>query len=193
VVATISIQDDVSIETQEAVAELGRQGLKLAIASGDSEAAVQAAATFLGITEYHARLDFNEKLALVRQLQTAGGDVLMVGDGINDGPVLAAADVSCALTEGSAVAQSAADLLLLNRSIRALSQGVLLARRARRVVQQNLTWALIYNVTMVPLAAAGYIAPWVAALGMSVSSVAVVLNAARLAAARPVAVTAVVA
>jgi len=193
VVATISIQDDVSIETQEAVAELGRQGLKLAIASGDSEAAVQAAATFLGITEYHARLDFNEKLALVRQLQTAGGDVLMVGDGINDGPVLAAADVSCALTEGSAVAQSAADLLLLNRSIRALSQGVLLARRARRVVQQNLTWALIYNVTMVPLAAAGYIAPWVAALGMSVSSVAVVLNAARLAAARPVAVAAVVA
>jgi Cu2+-exporting ATPase len=185
VVATIAIRDELSQGAQEAVGALRRQGLKITIASGDSEAAVKAAAALLGVTEYHARMDFNEKLDLVRQRQAAGDNVLMVGDGINDGPVLAAAHVSCALTDGSAVAQSAADLLLFNRSLRAVAEGVRLARRARGVVQQNLIWALVYNVTMVPLAAAGYIAPWVAALGMSVSSVAVVLNSARLAAAKP--------
>jgi Cu2+-exporting ATPase len=185
VVATIRIQDEVANEAREALAELRQHGLQLAIASGDSEAAVQTAANGLGVTECHARMTFNGKLQFVRQRQAAGDIVLMVGDGINDGPVLAVADVSCALTNGSAVAQSAADLLLLNRSLRALGYGVTLARRARRVVRQNLTWALIYNVTMVPLAAAGCIAPWVAALGMSISSLAVVTNAARLAAAKP--------
>ena len=127
-------------------------------------------------------MGFGQKLDLVKQLQSAGRHVLMVGDGINDGPVLAGAYVSCALTNGSAIAQSASDLLLFNRSLRVLAEGVALARRARRVVRQNLTWAFGYNVISVPLAAAGYIPPWAAALGMSVSSLAVVLNAARLAA-----------
>jgi Cu2+-exporting ATPase len=184
VVATMDIQDEVTAEAKAAVRELQQQGLKITIASGDCESAVQAAAACLGVTEHHARMDFKEKLQFVRRQQAAGASVLMVGDGINDGPVLAAAHVSCALTEGSAVAQSAADLLLLNRSLPALAQGVLLARKACKVVRQNLAWALIYNVTAIPLAAAGCIAPWVAALGMSVSSVAVVLNSARLAAAR---------
>jgi Cu2+-exporting ATPase len=186
-VATIRVRDDVSEGAREAAAELQRNGLKLAIASGDGEDAVKAAAASLDIAEYHARMDFNEKLEFVRQRQRAGACVLMVGDGINDAPVLAGAQVSCALADGSAVAQSAADLILLNRSLRALAQAVALARRARRIVRQNLTWALIYNVTMVPLAAAGCIAPWVAALGMSVSSVLVVLNSARLAAVGPAA------
>jgi Cu2+-exporting ATPase len=184
IVATIDVRDEVSAETQHAIEELRRHNLKLAIASGDSEAAVKAAANALGITEYHARMDFTEKREFVRQLQASGEGILMVGDGINDGPVLASANVSCALIDGSAVAQSAADLLLLNRSLHALAEGVTLARRARDVARQNLGWALIYNVTMVPLAAAGCVAPWVAALGMSISSLAVVLNSARLARAR---------
>jgi Cu2+-exporting ATPase len=182
VVATISIQDEVSQEAKSAVTELLQHGFRIAIASGDSEAAVKSAAVALGITEYHARMDYSDKREFVRGRQAAGDNILMVGDGINDGPVLATANVSCALTDGAAIAQSAADLLLLNRSLRALAQGLRVARRARRIVRQNLTWALIYNVTMVPLAAAGCIAPWVAALGMSVSSLAVVLNSARLAA-----------
>jgi P-type Cu2+ transporter len=127
-------------------------------------------------------MGFDDKKEFVQQRQASGDNVLMVGDGINDGPVLATANVSCAMTEGAAIAQSAADLLLLNRSLHALAQGVTLARRAQRIVRQNLGWSLIYNVTMVPLAATGCIAPWVAALGMSVSSLAVVLNSARLAA-----------
>jgi len=180
------VRDAVLEEAKEAVAELRRRGLTVAIASGDSVAAVGAVARSLDIAEYHARMDFSEKLEFVRQRQAAGGHVLMVGDGINDGPVLAAANVSCALTDGSAIAQSAADLLLLHRSLHALGQGVALARRARSVAKQNLTWAFIYNVTMVPLAAAGYIAPWIAALGMSVSSLAVVLNSVRLVTTKPV-------
>ncbi len=105
----------------------------------------------------------------------------MVGDGINDGPVLAAASVSCALAQGSAVAQAAADLLLLNESLGTLAEAIRTARRMRAVIRQNLGWALAYNLTAVPLAAMGWIPPWVAAIGMSASSLLVVLNAARLA------------
>ncbi len=180
IVAVIEIRDAVSEGAREAVADLRRQGLQVAIASGDSSSSVVDVARALAIDEFHSRLDFKAKMEFVKEMQAAGHKVLMVGDGINDGPVLAAANVSCALTRGSAVAQSAADLLLLNQSLRALAQGVLVARSARAVVRQNLFWALIYNVTTVPLAAAGFIPPWVAALGMSMSSLAVVLNSARL-------------
>lgn len=182
-VAVIEIRDEVSEGAREAVAALKRQDLKVAIASGDAEGAVVDVARSLGIEELHARMGFRDKMDFVRDKQAQGHSVLMVGDGINDGPVLAAANVSCALTRGSAVAQSAADLLLLNQSLRALAEGTLVARKARHVVRQNLWWALVYNVTSVPLAAAGWVPPWIAALGMSISSLAVVLNAARLASA----------
>lgn len=182
-VAVIGIRDEVSEGAREAVAALQRQGLKVAIASGDAAPAVAEVARSLGIDEFHARMGFRDKMDFVRARQAQGHTVLMVGDGINDGPVLAAANVSCALTRGSAVAQSAADLLLLNQSLRALAEGTLVARKARTVVRQNLWWALVYNITSIPLAAAGLIPPWIAALGMSISSLAVVLNAARLASA----------
>lgn len=180
--AIIAVADQFSEGARDAALRFGALGLHVGIASGDCVEAVKEAAGSLGIAEYHARMGFGQKLDLVKQLQSAGRHVLMVGDGINDGPVLAGAYVSCALTNGSAIAQSASDLLLFNRSLRVLAEGVALARRARRVVRQNLTWAFGYNVISVPLAAAGYIPPWAAALGMSVSSLAVVLNAARLAA-----------
>jgi len=180
--AIVAVEDEFTEGAREAATTFRALGLNVAIASGDSAEAVQAAADSLGIREFHSRMDFGQKLALVKQLQSSGNHVLMVGDGINDGPVLAGAYVSCALTNGSAIAQSASDLLLLNRSLRVLAEGVAIARRTRQVVRQNLTWAFLYNVTTVPLAAAGYVPPWVAALGMSISSLAVVLNAARLAA-----------
>lgn len=182
VVAVFDVRDEVSQDALQAVADLRRQGLQIAIASGDSEQAVLEAARALGVDDFHARLGYKEKLEYVRQQQAAGHTVLMVGDGINDGPVLAAADVSCALTRGSAVAQCAADLLLLSQSLRTVAQSVVIAGKARRIVRQNLLWALVYNITAIPLAAAGLMAPWIAALGMSISSLAVVSNSARLAA-----------
>lgn len=183
--ATLSIQDRVVPEAINSVHELQRQGLNVIIASGDTPEAVRTAATTLGVGEYHARMTPQNKLEFLEQSQRRGQNILMVGDGINDAPVLAAATVSCAMTQGSAIAQAAADLLLLNGSLEALSTGIQVARRARRIVRQNLAWAAIYNLVCVPMAAAGWLSPWVAALGMSISSLAVVTNAGRLAWSRP--------
>ena len=107
--------------------------------------------------------------------------MFVIGDGINDGPVLASAHVSCAMGQGSAIAQAASDLLLIHENLAALPQAISSARAALRVVRQNLGWALFYNLAAVPLAAFGLVPPWLAALGMSLSSLGVVLNARRLA------------
>ncbi|HUI62007.1 MAG TPA: cation-translocating P-type ATPase [Steroidobacteraceae bacterium] len=184
-VARFQVEQNLAASARGAVADLQARGLRVAIVSGDSEEAVGQVAAMLGVSEHHARVDFSRKPEIVKQCQAAGANVLMVGDGINDGPALATADVSCAMAQGSAIAQCTADLLLMPGSLSALGRGIELAHRAGRVMRQNLAWAFIYNVTAVPLAAAGYIAPWVAALGMSLSSLAVVMNAARLAADRP--------
>ena len=181
IAATLAIRDNVVAEAANSVRELQIQGLNVIIASGDTPEAVRAVATTLGVGEYHARMTPQNKLDFVEQTQATGRHVLMVGDGINDAPVLAAATVSCAMTQGAAIAQAAADLLLLNGSLRSLATGVRVAQHARRIVRQNLAWALVYNLVSVPLAAAGLIAPWIAALGMSISSLVVVTNAARLA------------
>jgi len=181
IAATLVIRDKVVADAANSVRELQSQGLNVIIASGDTPEAVRAVATALGVAEYQARMTPQNKLDLVEQTQVNGGNVLMVGDGINDAPVLAAAAVSCAMTQGAAIAQAAADLLLLNGSLRSLATGVRVAQHARRIVRQNLAWALVYNLVSVPLAASGLMAPWVAALGMSISSLAVVTNAARLA------------
>jgi Cu2+-exporting ATPase len=181
IAATLVIRDNIVTEAANSVRELQNQGLDVIIASGDTPEAVRAVATTLGVAEYHARMTPQKKLDFVEQTQAEGRNVLMVGDGINDAPVLAAATVSCAMTQGAAIAQAAADLLLLNGSLRSLATGVRVAQHARRIVRQNLAWALVYNLVSVPLAAAGLIAPWIAALGMSISSLVVVTNAARLA------------
>ncbi|MEJ0085157.1 MAG: cation-translocating P-type ATPase [Pseudomonadota bacterium] len=168
-------------EARDAVQALRMQGLDVMIASGDSDATVQQAARLLGIKRARARLSPLDKTALLQELRAGGHRVFMIGDGINDGPVLAAADVSCAMGQGSAIAQAAADLLLLHESLASLPLAVATARRTLRVIRQNLAWALGYNLATVPLAACGLIPPWLAALGMSLSSLGVVLNARRLA------------
>src|SRR5690606_32048833 len=109
------------------------------------------------------------------ELQAAGAVVLMVGDGINDAPVLAGADVSAAMGSGTALAQTSAAMVLLGESLTPLVQGVRTARMTTRIIRENIGWALSYNATTIPLAAIGVLTPWMAAIGMSVSSLVVVI------------------
>jgi Cu2+-exporting ATPase len=168
-------------EARATIDALRGLGMRVMIASGDSRDAVAQVAGALGIDEAHARLDPGGKIALVRGLEASGRRVFVIGDGINDGPVLAAAHVSCAMGQGSAIAQAASDLLLIHENLAVLPQAITRARAALRVVRQNLGWAMFYNLAAVPLAAFGFVPPWLAALGMSLSSLGVVLNARRLA------------
>jgi Cu2+-exporting ATPase len=181
VVAAFEVGAPLRPEARDAVAALRLQGLEVMIASGDSDTAVQQVARQLGVKRARARLSPTDKAGMLNELRTNGRRVFMIGDGINDGPVLAAADVSCAMGQGSAIAQSAADLLLLHESLASLPLAVATARATLRVMRQNLIWALGYNLAAVPLAACGLVSPWLAALGMSLSSLGVVLNARRLA------------
>jgi len=179
--ARIGVGTPLRPEARAAVDALRGLGLRVMIASGDSRAAVAQVAAALSIDDARARLDPAGKIALVRELEARGRRVFVIGDGINDGPVLAAAHVSCAMGQGSAIAQAASDLLLIHENLAVLPQAISGARAALRVVRQNLGWALVYNLAAVPLAALGLVPAWLAALGMSLSSLGVVLNARRLA------------
>ena len=181
VVAGFRVGTPMRPEARAAIDALRAQDLAVVIASGDHQDAVDDAGRALGIARTHARLSPHDKIWLLEDLRARGHRAFVIGDGINDGPVLAAAEVSCAMGQGSAIAHSAADLLLVNENLEVLPQAVRVARRAMRVVRQNLAWSLVYNLGAVPAAALGFISPWLAALGMSLSSLAVVLNARRLA------------
>ncbi|MFT3898372.1 MAG: heavy metal translocating P-type ATPase [Thermomonas sp.] len=163
------------------LAALHRLGIRGELASGDGEAAVERIARALGIATHSARMSPEAKLARVRELQARGHRVAMVGDGINDAPVLAGADVSFAVGEGNALAARAADLVLASPALSRIPQAIALARRTRSAIRQNLAWALAYNLCALPAAAMGLVSPWQAALGMALSSLLVTLNALRLA------------
>ena len=167
-----------------ALAALRESGLALEMLSGDSPARVAALASELGMRDWRARCRPAEKLERVRKLRADGHRVVMVGDGVNDAAVLAGADVAIALADGAALAQASASVVLAGRDIARLPALVETARRTRRVMRQNLGWAIAYNGLALPLAALGFVAPWLAALGMAASSLVVTLNALRLA--RPV-------
>jgi Cu2+-exporting ATPase len=162
------------------IAELAAQGIPVSILSGDHEGAVQEVARELGIEDAAGGLRPAQKLARLQALQEAGEVVAMVGDGVNDAPVLAQAHVSIAMGGGTQVARASADMILLNEQLPVLAAGVRKARMALRVIRQNLLWAISYNLLALPAAALGYVAPWMAAIGMSLSSLLVVLNATRL-------------
>jgi Cu2+-exporting ATPase len=163
------------------VRKLQALGKRIEILSGDSELRVAAVASTLGIEEFRAKASPQDKLEHVANLVAAGRKVLVVGDGINDAPVMQAATVSLALGQGAALAQANADGVILGQSLSALPFAFELAARTVQVIQQNLRWAIAYNLCAVPAAAFGFLPPWAAALGMSLSSLFVVGNAARLA------------
>lgn len=155
-------------------------GLEAELSSGDSPAAVARLAAALEVSAWRARQSPQDKLTRLRELQQQGHRVLMLGDGSNDAPVLAGADVAVALGEGTAMARQAAALVIPGGAIERLPAAIVLARRTQRILRQNLGWALAYNVLAIPPAALGWISPWLAALGMALSSLLVTLNALRL-------------
>ena len=168
-------------EATAAVGALQSRGLLLQLLSGDRAEAVDRLAARAGIECRWGGRSPEDKLAHVGGLQARGRRVAMVGDGLNDGPVLARAHVSFAMGQGVPVAQSRSDFVVPGGQVSAVPVVLDLARRTRRVVRQNLVWAAAYNAVCVPLALAGEMPPWLAGLGMATSSLFVVLNAARLA------------
>ncbi|MPQ85112.1 cadmium-translocating P-type ATPase [Pseudomonas sp. MAFF 730085] len=156
------------------------RGWRTLLLSGDSSPMVASVALALGIDEAHGGLPPDGKLAVLQRLHKEGRKVLMLGDGVNDVPVLAAADISVAMGSATDLAKTSADAVLLSNRLDALVQAFTLARRTRRVIIENLLWAGLYNGLMLPFAALGWITPIWAAIGMSLSSLIVVLNALRL-------------
>jgi Cu2+-exporting ATPase len=180
-VAVFFLADTLREDAAATIAALKRRGLAVGILSGDSPAAVAAVAAELGIDDYRGGLDPAGKLAVVREHQGRGERVAVVGDGVNDAPVLAGADVSVAMARATELAHASADLILQGDRLPALAEAVDRARATHRVVRQNIAWAFTYNLIALPVAAAGWLTPWLAALGMSLSSLIVVTNALRLA------------
>jgi Cu2+-exporting ATPase len=149
--------------------------------SGDRAAAARQVAASIGIGEVVAEVTPARKLAYVQSLQARGAVVAMVGDGVNDAPVLAGAAVSIAMGGGTPIAQGTSDMILLSNRLERLGVAFDIAGRTRRIIRENLLWAAVYNLVALPLAIAGYVTPWMAGLGMSASSLLVVMNALRLA------------
>ena len=179
-VARFELRDALRPEAKAIVESLGADGIEVRILSGDSQTAVAAAADRLGIDHFLARQTPAMKLDALVALRESGRITLMVGDGVNDAPVLAAADVSMTVKGGAELANSTADLILIGESLGLVATARAIARRARQLIRQNLAWAVLYNASVMPLAVSGMLKPWMAALGMSLSSLLVVANASRL-------------
>jgi Cu2+-exporting ATPase len=175
------LSDEIRPDAPELVRCLQNQGVTVTLYSGDRPEVTEHVAERIGITHVAGGLSPQDKLQRVRELQADGEIVAMIGDGINDTPVLSGADVSVAMGDGARAARASADMILLGNDLASLGAGVAIARKTLAIVRQNLLWAVSYNVLAIPAAATGWVAPWMAAIGMSASSLLVVANSLRLA------------
>ncbi|MFO1352397.1 MAG: heavy metal translocating P-type ATPase [Gammaproteobacteria bacterium] len=180
VIALFKLADELRPQARAAISGLRALGVRIEIMSGDGPAAVAKVANELAIDEFRWSLTPEEKLMRLKRLQEQGEVVAMVGDGVNDSLVLARAQVAIAMASGAELTRGQADIVFLAERLDHLVAGLVVARRTLAIIRQNIGRAVIYNAVALPLAAAGYVAPWMAALGMSASSVLVVLNALRL-------------
>ncbi|BES71073.1 heavy metal translocating P-type ATPase [Marinobacter nanhaiticus D15-8W] len=178
--ARFCLDDAPRPDALETVRGLQALGMHTVLLSGDRSGHVQRIGELLGIDDIRGQATPEDKLAYLRELEHRGRHVMMVGDGLNDLPVMAGAEVSVALGSAADLTQLRADAILLNGQLSRLMVALDTGQKARRVIRQNMGWALLYNLCALPLAAAGLVPPWAAALGMSLSSLVVVLNAMRL-------------
>jgi P-type Cu+ transporter len=180
VVGSIAVADTVRESAAPAAQQLRQLGLRVVLMTGDNEVTAHAVADALGITEVVAGALPADKVAVIRRLQAEGRSVAMVGDGVNDGPALVAADLGLAVGSGTDVAINAADLIVVRDDLRAVATAIDLSRRTLRTIHSNLTWACAYNLAAIPLAAFGLLNPLIAAAAMALSSGFVVWNSSRL-------------
>jgi P-type E1-E2 ATPase len=179
-VGSIAVADTIRESALPAVQQLRQLGLRCVLMTGDNEVTARAIADSLGIDEVVAGALPADKVAVIRRLQAEGRAVAMVGDGVNDGPALVAADLGLAVGSGTDVAINAADLIVVRDDLRAVATAIDLSRRTLRTIHGNLTWACIYNLAAIPLAAFGLLNPLIAAAAMALSSGFVVWNSSRL-------------
>jgi Cu2+-exporting ATPase len=178
--AAFRFEERVRADAADAVRALRADGVKVRLLSGDAPARAGRVAALLGLDDACGGLDPDAKLNVLRAAQQRGEIVAMIGDGINDAPVLAQADVSLAMGEGALIARAEADGVLVSNRLGDLARARTLAKKALRVVRQNLVWAALYNAACVPLALIGWLPPWLAGAGMATSSLVVVINSLRL-------------
>ena len=179
-IAVFVLRDELRADAKATLRRLRWLGVEVELLSGDAAGAVEHVAKELEVSSWRAGVSPAQKLERVRALQAQGAIVAMVGDGVNDAPVLAGANVSVAMGSGTQLAHASADMVILSERLENLATGVAAARKTRSIIRENLLWALLYNLVAVPLAAVGWITPWMASIGMSASSLVVVLNALRL-------------
>ena len=180
VIAAFHVSEQLRPGMRDVIDTLKALGLQLHIISGDATAKVADVAAKLDIARWRARASPADKLSELGTMRAQGARVLAVGDGVNDAPVLAGADVGVALASGAEIARASSDIVLAGERLSALVTACRIARQTVAVIQQNQRWALLYNLVAMPLAALGFVPPWLAALGMSFSSLCVIGNALRI-------------
>lgn len=178
--AWFALDDQLRSDAPDLLAACRKRGWSTLLLSGDSSPMVQEVAATLGINDARGGLTPADKLAVLQELHDKGHRVLMLGDGVNDVPVLAAADISIAMGSATDLAKTSADAILLSNRLGSLVDALDVARKTRRIIIENLAWATLYNGLVIPFAAIGWVTPGWAAIGMSISSLLVVLNAMRL-------------
>ncbi len=179
-----TLHDEVRADAAELISELKRQKKKTLLMTGDQTAVAQRVANLTGIDECYANLKPDEKMACVQGLQSTGASVLMVGDGINDAPVLSSANVSIAMGGATSLAKTNADIVMLGNRLNSIIDALSVSTKTDSSGKQKFVWAIGYNICAMPAAGTGYVSPWMAAIGMSLSSLIVVINALRLASGR---------
>lgn len=176
----IAVADTIKPEAQEAVAALRQEGIEVIMLTGDNERTAQAIGRALGIERIIAEVLPGDKAKIIRELQAQNKNVAMVGDGVNDAPALATADIGIAIGSGSDVAKETGGIILIKNDVREVVLAIRLSRLTLRKIKQNLFWAFIYNAIGIPIAALGYLNPIIAAAAMALSSLSVIVNSAML-------------